>query len=299
LAAAKHARAIIAAARRELKETNASDPLGSLWGDDELLEWANEAQAQIGGEIIDLDEDFFGDFFEITTEAQNAIYDLPSRFISMQQVEYIAGGDRADVPEGRARSGSPPVLASTNPSEGPFFNYALYNDQIHFDPPPAGVLSPGFRCWCVLQPADLTYGKASAGASSSITLQAADDASGFGASGEDDYYNKSWIVLTGGLGAGQRRRIVDYGGSSKQATVSPAWSTNPDTTTLYATETLIPEPVWRMVQLFAAIAAKGKYGMDARHLVARYNSLEEKIPSLERRTKTERGIQPFDPDDGL
>jgi len=296
----KHARAIIAAARNEIQEANSADPLGNLWTDAELLEWANEAQNQTVAEILDLDENFFGAFFEINTVANVAIYDLPSRFLRMKQVEYVGGGARLDVPESRARPGNPPVLsASLETLEGAGLAYALFNDQIHFDPPLASALTPGFRCWYIGDPQELTYGVASAGAASTITLQAAVSATGRAASGDHDYYNGVFLVLTGGTGVGQRRRVADYDGDTKVATVATPWSVTPNGTTLYATETVLPSPAWRIPQLFAAISAKGKYRQDARQLVSRLNALHDSLSSLERRTSTERGVEPFDPDDGL
>lgn len=67
---------------------------------------------------------------------------------------------------------------------------------------------------------------AQAGAASTITLDV-------GASAVDDFYNDMVIRLTGGTGAGQIRRIVDYVGSTKVATVDRDWGTNPDATTTF------------------------------------------------------------------
>ena len=50
------------------------------------------------------------------------------------------------------------------------------------------------------------------------------------ASAVDDFYNGLVIRLTGGTGSGQIREIIDYVGSTKIATVSRAWGTNPDAT---------------------------------------------------------------------
>ena len=61
---------------------------------------------------------------------------------------------------------------------------------------------------------------AQAGASTTITLDS-------GASSTDDIFNGSRIRITGGTGSGQTRIISDYVGSSKVATVSVAWETNP------------------------------------------------------------------------
>jgi hypothetical protein len=301
--AAKNARAIIAAARRELKETNSADPLGTLWNDLELLEWANEGQDQIAGQIVDLQEDFFGYYFDITALPGVAIYDLPSRFIRMRSVEYVVNGARDPVLESRVTSITPPVLTpSQDPTVAASFAYTLFGDQIHFDPPPQASAVPTFRCWFNGEAPELTFGKAEAGGASTITLQASDaaDFSGAAADPTDHYYDQVVIGITEGVGAGQRRRISGYVGATRVATVETPWTTQPDTTSLYATETMIPKPVWRMVQLFTAIAAKGKYNQNTAQLVARYNALEEEIPGLERRTGgSERGIQPFDPWDGM
>ncbi len=61
---------------------------------------------------------------------------------------------------------------------------------------------------------------ATGGASASITLDAA-------ASATNSFYSNCLIYLTGGTGAGQARKIRSYVGSSKVATVAPAWTTTP------------------------------------------------------------------------
>jgi hypothetical protein len=49
----------------------------------------------------------------------------------------------------------------------------------------------------------------------------------------DDYYNGCFVYLTAHTGADQGRLITDYVGSTKLATVSPAFATTPDNTTDY------------------------------------------------------------------
>ena len=66
----------------------------------------------------------------------------------------------------------------------------------------------------------LRYGIAQAGAASTITLDA-------GASSITDYYVGLAVAITSGTGAGQIRTISAYNGTSKVATVSAAWTTNP------------------------------------------------------------------------
>ena len=70
-------------------------------------------------------------------------------------------------------------------------------------------------------------GTAQAGAANTITLDAS-------ALAHDDVYIGSTIELTGGTGSGQKRIISDYVGSSKVATVSENWTTNPDATSTFS-----------------------------------------------------------------
>ena len=68
-------------------------------------------------------------------------------------------------------------------------------------------------------------GTAQAGAAGTITLDS-------GASAVDDFYNNMSVFITSGTGSGQLRTISDYVGSSKLATVSVNWTTNPDNTSV-------------------------------------------------------------------
>ena len=72
----------------------------------------------------------------------------------------------------------------------------------------------------------LTSGTAQAGGATTITLES-------GSSTTSDLYTGSGIVITGGTGAGQARMITGYAGGTLIATISPAWVTNPDSTSTY------------------------------------------------------------------
>jgi hypothetical protein len=67
---------------------------------------------------------------------------------------------------------------------------------------------------------------AQAGGASTITL--ASDAIA-----TDDIYTGSSLVVSGGTGRGQTRIITDYVGSTRVATVAPAWAVQPDSTSVY------------------------------------------------------------------
>jgi hypothetical protein len=81
-----------------------------------------------------------------------------------------------------------------------------------------------------LQP--ISSGTAEGGTSTTITL-------GPNASTITNLYVGLWILLTGGTGAGQVRRMANYNGSTKVATIGQntteaLWVVNPDSTTTYA-----------------------------------------------------------------
>ena len=72
-------------------------------------------------------------------------------------------------------------------------------------------------------------GTAQAGAAGTITLAS-------GASADDDFYNGMYVVITNNSPAGvdnQARRIIDYVGSTKVATLDSNWGTNPSSATTY------------------------------------------------------------------
>lgn len=71
-----------------------------------------------------------------------------------------------------------------------------------------------------------TSGTAQAGTSTTITLKNTSSAT-------DDIYNGMSIEITGGTGVGQIRRIEDYVGSTKVATVEFAWTVTPNGTSTY------------------------------------------------------------------
>lgn len=83
----------------------------------------------------------------------------------------------------------------------------------------------------------LESGTAQAGAAGTITLAA-------GAVAIDDYYNGLYVLITNNSPAGaqyQARRIIDYVGSTRVATIESNWGTNPSSASTYSI--LVPDGV--------------------------------------------------------
>lgn len=75
-------------------------------------------------------------------------------------------------------------------------------------------------------------GTAQAGTASSLTLDAS------GSSATNDYYKYAVLQIVAGTGVGQSRQITAYDGTSKVATVDPAWTTTPSTDSEYVITSL-------------------------------------------------------------
>jgi hypothetical protein len=79
---------------------------------------------------------------------------------------------------------------------------------------------------------NINTGTAQAGANTTITLAAT-------ASATDDLYNNMTVYISSGTGSGQLRTVSDYDGSTKIATVSAVWITNPSTDSVYEVMPLV------------------------------------------------------------
>jgi hypothetical protein len=101
------------------------------------------------------------------------------------------------------------------------------------------------------EPLLLSFGTAAAGAASTITLPAT--ATGGVSVADDDYYNNEEISIIGGTGIGQTATVSDYVGSTRVVTVSSAWGTQPDNTSVYTFMCELPLCVRQAVVLRAAV----------------------------------------------
>mgnify|MGYP001181852268 CR=1 FL=1 len=77
-------------------------------------------------------------------------------------------------------------------------------------------------------------GTSQGGGPNTIVLDAA-------ASMEDGYYDDMLVRTTGGTGANQWSKIVDYDGATRTATIEGTWAVTPDATTTF---TVIPDKGW-------------------------------------------------------
>jgi hypothetical protein len=120
-----------------------------------------------------------------------------------------------------------------------FDSIPKYAFNIDFHTNNGSTLTPSAVSGNITLTASTTHhdsGAAQAGTSTTITLKST-------ASATDDIYNGMYVTITSGTGAGQIRIIEDYVGSTKVATVTPAWTTTPTSASNYSVTTWTTESV--------------------------------------------------------
>lgn len=115
----------------------------------------------------------------------------------------------------------------------------------------------------------IEMGVAQAGGATSITLAST-------ANAVNNTFTGTLIRIMSGTGDDQVRLITDYDGTTKVATVSPAWETNPDSTSSYATlnmGTVNVQTVARTVQ------TANDNGADINAILTDTNEIQGKLPT--------------------
>lgn len=112
-------------------------------------------------------------------------------------------------------------------------------------------------------------GTAQAGAATTITLAA-------GASATDDLYTGQIVFLTTGTGAGQARRITDYVGATKVATVA-TWATNPSTDTTYE---ILPDADSTGGSGLDAAGVRAAVGLSSANLDTQLSTIDTNVDSI-------------------
>jgi hypothetical protein len=100
---------------------------------------------------------------------------------------------------------------------------------------------------------------AQAGAAGTITLDS-------GASATDNLYNRQEVTIISGTGVGQSSRVITgYVGSTKVATITPNWTTNPDSTSVFALKGVAADI--ETILNVASFGQAGYVGIDWGHVV--------------------------------
>jgi len=93
------------------------------------------------------------------------------------------------------------------------------------DPPPGEILFKDGHLSLVIE-----EGTAQQGSETTITLDAS-------SSNINDYYKDVFLKIIDGAGSGQTKKIIEYDGTTKIATIVGTWTTSPNDTSIYRMDT--------------------------------------------------------------
>jgi hypothetical protein len=220
------------------------DAQAQMWDAQKRLHAINRSYDQICNRVIEAHENYFFQEATLTPGAstwEHTAFTLPA-MPTVQKIVLVTDNEGNPIKpilvQRRDRSA---VLVQASGAVGD--GYWLGHDQLFVN---ANAYSGNLRLYYIKRPPTFITGMATAGATDTITFAASPTPEI-----RDDYYNDCWARLKVGTGAGERAQITDYDGGTLVATVD--FSTTPDATSIYATESELPEGHNELISMGAAI----------------------------------------------
>lgn len=265
---------------------------------DEIDRWGNEGLYKYALMLMKASQGYFEttSLLDIVTAVETIA--LPSNFssepslLSMVIVEKVLTNGRVPL-NYRKRYNQVNPTTGQGSGEAYFPTYEFRGNSLVLEPTPVSSETDGIRITYKGLPPKLRSATAQAGGAASITLDASADP-------RDDYYNGAKIYIYSGIGAGQIRTISDYVGSTKVATVSVAWGTNPTSASVFATlvHDDFPEIFHQLIPMYAAKKAflkERSTNQKASYDLSALKELESQFRNfIENRTEGRKFVQPFE-----
>ena len=242
------------------------EPSAAYWTDDILMKRLHEAQQEIVMDVVEEQPSEFVAEYDVTTVIDQALYDLPLN--ARLGTRWMAAENRL--------SGSPYfylfdvdlrrylMTENTNwpwNSEGTP-HVTFQGAQVRLTPAPSDAVTDGIRIAYHPMYGNMLQGAATATSSTTFRIfsGAADYSSTFGlVDPRNDYYNGMEAFVISGPGLGQYRTISDYNGTTREFTVSSAFSTALSTASVIGIMSPVPED-FRQVQVMLAAKKAGIKG---------------------------------------
>jgi hypothetical protein len=239
------------------------EPTEGYWKNSELVGRLSDSHKRIARTITSQDPTFFIASTNIDFVANQALYDLPRNARLGSRWEHASKNDANGNPQGyvydmrlRDRVIGDQIVIGNNSLN---FSIAFQGAKIRVSPIPTAAQSNAITLFYTPIFADLHEGFVSAATSTTITFPASPTFARTGSpSIFNDDYNGMDVIIKSGTGVGQRRTITAYtGGSTLQATVA-TWDTTPDTSSVYAIVSPVPDDFHDLIALDAVITASSK-----------------------------------------
>lgn len=278
-------------------EFNQAAAAGFISNDD-IDRWANEAYYKYALVLMKANQGYFETTDLLTITAATEAIALPDNFtaneFSLLQtviVEKVLSSSRVPLSY-RKRYNEANSTSAGASGETYLPTYDFRGNNLVLEPTPTTTETDGIRITYKALPPRLRCATASAGAASTITFDSSADP-------RNDYYIGAKIYIYSGLGSGQIRTISDYVGSTKVATVSAAWTTNPDSTSVFSTliHQDFPEIFHEIIPLYVAKKAFLKERSLGQKIVYEATSLKElevqMMRFVEERTESPKFVRPW------
>jgi len=279
--------------RSEFNQASASGFISN----DEIDRWANEALYKYALRLMKCSQGYFETTANLDIVADTETIALPTNFssqaslLNMVRVEKVLSDSRVPLSY-RKRYDEANTISGAGSGDSYLPTYDFRGNNLVLEPTPASSATAGIRIVYKGLPPHLRSATAQAGGASTIALDASADP-------RDDYYNGAKIYIYSGTGIGQIRTISDYVGSTKVATVSAVWGTNPDSTSIFSTliHDDFPEIFHPLIPMYATKKAflkerslNEKTHYDGSALKELENDF---VKFIEERTESRKFVQPF------
>lgn len=275
----------------------------SDWKPEELLDYVNMEHRHLFSVVRNYNEDWFGRTNVFALANSTYEYYLPLDCVNPARLEIIRAASVTGTSPNfvvNEETAEPQEVHEINLSDRGSVRrltananflfgtgYHLFDEKIIFEPNDEVNNDHYIRLWYFPQAPDLHRGTAQSGTTSTITL-AADGGTGLLGTTRiiDNYYQYMRIEIISGTGAGQIRRITQYVGSTRVATITPNWTTTPTSSSIYSIVSPIQEDYQELLALGGCIRAKGiKVEDDTSIIVNIYSALKGDMTSaLEKRS---------------
>lgn len=193
----------------------------------------NEAYMTRSMDLIEGAQGYFETTKSIDIVANQEAYALPSLyngdpdFVRAVMIERVLS-DRTIPMAHQNRYNESNLTVPVSAGDAYIPDYRFRGRNFILEPTPADNITAGVKLTYSFMPPRLRCSTATGGASTTITLDSSADP-------RDNYYKNCRIFIISGTGAGQNRVISSYVGATHIATVSVAWTTNPDSTSVFST----------------------------------------------------------------
>ena len=252
---------------------------GGAVTDSELADYINLGQQFIAAKITGKDKQYFCEVDNtlgfVSTQRE---YDIPeairnSLITLVERTDTSPPNKLHEIRFQRRESFEGGTIGLPQPLGADGGYYYIRGQKLGIIPTPKTTTANSLQISYIRQLADLSYGNVASGTSTSIKLATTPTAGD--TKQINDYYNGERIIIVSGAGVGQTRTISDYVGSTRLATVDAAWTTTPDTTSMYSFISSIPDQHHEILGAYAAklvhIKVKDRDGIMAE--TARFSDL--------------------------